>query len=310
MSLEGSIGEFGTPEIFQLILRQQKEGILTLVLESDTILVKFKKGRIVWAGERHEEASLGETLVRLGTISKDQLEAGINKASSKEDESLGRVLCGFGYVTPREIKKVNRLVTEETIFRLLDVQSGYYKFEPKDISYDTELIEPLILTGEFTLKGGGRSVEKQTRSLLQDIDELPKIATTQIEVAQEPPPLVKLPLQKKPAPERAGLTFKGTLNGVTIIALMTALVVSYSSLLITYDSARLSFLEIKNLFVWNELDALCLALDLYYLENRRYPDSLYHLMQEGFIENDSDKKINLEKWGYDLKEERYSLYYK
>ncbi len=309
MSLEGSIGEIGTPEIFQLILRQQKEGILTFTLENEAIFVKFKKGRIVLAGRSPEEESLGEALVRFGKISKDQLESGL-KAPRKEEESLGHILCGFGYVTPKEIKKVNRLVTEETIFRLLDVKSGYYKFEPKDISYDTKLIEPLILTGEFTLEGGKRSVEKQARSLLQDIEELPRIVPTQTEIFQELTPLVESPPQKKLAPERTGFTRKIVFNSVAIIVFMTALAVSYPSLLGRYDRARLSFLEVKNLFVWNDLDTLSLAIDLYYLENRRYPDSLYSLIQEGFIENHSVQKINLEKWGYHLEGERYFLYYK
>ena len=49
MALEGTIRDFGLPDIFQLIGLQRKTGILTLRNEKDTVTVTFENGMVVMA---------------------------------------------------------------------------------------------------------------------------------------------------------------------------------------------------------------------------------------------------------------------
>ena len=47
MALEGTIKDFGLPDIFQLIGLQRKTGLLTLKNEKDQVTVSFENGMVV-----------------------------------------------------------------------------------------------------------------------------------------------------------------------------------------------------------------------------------------------------------------------
>ena len=49
MALEGTIKDFGLPDIFQLIGLQRKTGILTLTSDTENITVTFENGMVVMA---------------------------------------------------------------------------------------------------------------------------------------------------------------------------------------------------------------------------------------------------------------------
>ena len=68
MALEGTIKDFGLPDIFQLIGLQRKTGILTLASATEKVTVTFDGGQVVLAdssGARLEER-LGVVLVKQG----------------------------------------------------------------------------------------------------------------------------------------------------------------------------------------------------------------------------------------------------
>ena len=46
--LQGKIGRFTLPEIFQLIAQSQKTGTLGIQKDDDIVMVYFKKGRIIY----------------------------------------------------------------------------------------------------------------------------------------------------------------------------------------------------------------------------------------------------------------------
>jgi len=157
MALEGSIEEFGLPEIFQMIFLQKKEGILKLTRDKTTLLVEFKQGQIISAGDGDPDARLADSLVRAERINTDQLKAAL-KAQKNGHPSLATALVQSGQFTAAEIKKLNRTFTEESVFALFEWKSGSYKFEPKETSYDHELIEPL--STEFILMEGVRRTDE------------------------------------------------------------------------------------------------------------------------------------------------------
>lgn len=157
MALEGSIQEFGLTEIFQLILIQKKEGILTLSREKDVVCVHFKEGQIIRAGDENEDENFGNALIKNKKMTTDQMKKGLLEQKSKK-QPLAATLVALGYISPAEIKKLHRLIAEEAIFGLFNWKTGHYKFEQKEILYDPDLVEPL--STEFTLMEAMRQIDE------------------------------------------------------------------------------------------------------------------------------------------------------
>ena len=157
MALEGSIQEFGLTEIFQLILIQKKEGILTLTREKEIVCVHFKEGQIIRAGDENEDENFGNALIKNKKMTTDQMKKGLLEQKSKK-QPLAATLVGLGYLSPPEIKKLHRLIAEEAIFGLFNWKTGHYKFEQKEILYDPDLVEPL--STEFTLMEAMRQIDE------------------------------------------------------------------------------------------------------------------------------------------------------
>ncbi len=157
MALEGSIEEFGLPEIFQMILLQKKEGVLTLTREKTTLQVHFNQGQIISSGDGEGDARLADSLVKAEKINTQQLKAAL-KGQKDHNESLAAALVESGHLAAEEIKKLNRTFTEESVFSLFEWKSGSYKFEPKEASYDPQFIEPL--STEYILMEGVRRTDE------------------------------------------------------------------------------------------------------------------------------------------------------
>ncbi|WDT75853.1 MAG: DUF4388 domain-containing protein [Candidatus Manganitrophus sp.] len=181
MALEGSIEEFGLPEIFQMILLQKKEGVLRLTREKTTLFIEFNQGQIISAGDGEGDARLADNLIKAEKISSDQLKA-LLRAQKRDNQPLARALVQAGHLPADAVKKLNRILTEETVFSLFEWKSGTYKFEAKETSYDSQLIEPLS-TDSILMEGATRTDEwpllkKRVPSTEMIFEVLPK----------EPPP--------------------------------------------------------------------------------------------------------------------------
>jgi hypothetical protein len=181
MALEGSIEEFGLPEIFQMILLQKKEGVLKLTHDKTTLFVEFSQGQIISAGDGEQDARLADNLIRAEKINGDQLKA-LLRAQKRDNQALAQALVQSEHLTAEEVKKINRTLTEETVFSLFEWKTGIYKFEAKEISYDSQLVEPLN-TDSILMEGATRTDEwpllkKRVPSTEMVFEVLPK----------EPPP--------------------------------------------------------------------------------------------------------------------------
>lgn len=141
MALKGSIKEFGLSEIFQLIYHQKQEGILLLEKEETVISICFKKGQIIRAYEGDHDKKLGQNLVRAQMISDDQLVIARYRQDNVK-KSLEGVLVDLEFVTKEVLKRLNRLYSEESIYKIFDWESGEYEFVQKDMSYNPLLVQP------------------------------------------------------------------------------------------------------------------------------------------------------------------------
>ncbi len=157
MALKGSIKEFGLSEIFQLIFHQQKEGILLLERDTLKISICFKEGKIIKAYEGNSDEQLREKLLKADILTEDQVVIARYRQENTK-KSLENVFVDLEFLPATEIKRLTRLFTEETIFKLFDWQAGEYAFEQQDIDCNPRLVEPIDT--QFILMEAVRQIDE------------------------------------------------------------------------------------------------------------------------------------------------------
>jgi hypothetical protein len=160
MALEGTIKDFGLPDIFQLIGLQRKTGLLTLKNEKETVTVIFENGMVVMAdsSQKRLEDRLGNVLVKQGKLSKERLDEvlGVQKATLQR---LGHILTSGGYITAKDLQAALQLQVSQIVFKVFRWRDGEYHFEPSDsVDYDRENTSPM--SADFILMEGIRMVDE------------------------------------------------------------------------------------------------------------------------------------------------------
>jgi hypothetical protein len=187
MALEGTIKDFGLPDIFQLIGLQRKTGLLTLKNEKDVVTVTFEGGMVVMADSstKRLEDRLGNVLVKQGKLSKEKLDDALQTQKATL-QRLGHVLTVNNYITEKDLKDALHVQISQLVFKVFRWRDGEYHFAPTDsVEFDRDHFTPL--SADFILMEGIRMVdewpiiEKKIPSM--DIVFRPAVQASQIEVA-------------------------------------------------------------------------------------------------------------------------------
>jgi hypothetical protein len=187
MALEGTIRDFGLPDIFQLIGLQRKTGILTLKNEKDEVTVAFENGMVVAADSstKRLEDRLGNVLVKQGKLTKERLEEALQMQKATL-QRLGHVLTTQNAITNKDLKDAIQVQVSQLVFKVFRWRDGEYHFAPTDnVDYDRENFNPM--SADFILMEGIRMVdewpiiEKKIPSM--DIVFRPAVDPGQIEVS-------------------------------------------------------------------------------------------------------------------------------
>ena len=127
VALRGNLSDFGIGEVFQLIGQQRKTGVLEVDGGGERIHVSFVEGSVVAAATAgpHEDAALGDLLVRAGLLAPDRLVA---LEARVEAEDFRRLLIHEEGLHARDVDATAELVTRETIFKLLRWSAGSFHF--------------------------------------------------------------------------------------------------------------------------------------------------------------------------------------
>ena len=128
-ALHGKLRDFGISEVFQLIGQQGKSGILEVGGDEERIDVAFLDGSVAWAATvgPHEDAALGDMLVRVGLLTPDRL-VEIERLSEKSPEPFRKLIYQHADVPVPEVDTIDELVTRETLFKLLLWSDGSFHF--------------------------------------------------------------------------------------------------------------------------------------------------------------------------------------
>jgi hypothetical protein len=187
MALEGTIKDFGLPDIFQLIGLQRKTGLLTLKNEKDQVTVSFENGMVVNADSstKRLEDRLGNVLVKQGALTKEKLDEALQTQKATL-QRLGHVLTTQNYITTKDLKDALNVQVSQLVFKVFRWRDGEYHFEPSEsVDYDRENFTPM--SSDFILMEGIRMVdewpiiEKKIPSM--DIVFRPVVDAALIEVA-------------------------------------------------------------------------------------------------------------------------------
>jgi len=158
VALQGTIGDFGLPDIFQLIGLQRKSGVLTLERERDRVEIRFIDGCVVGADDRGQrmEDLLGTVLVQTGRISEAQRDAAI-QVQRRTLQRLGYVLVADGAITESELREALQAQVTRIVYRTFRWRSGSYRFEAS-AHVDAEDFAPI--GAESILMEGARMVDE------------------------------------------------------------------------------------------------------------------------------------------------------
>jgi hypothetical protein len=160
MALEGTIKDFGLPDIFQLIGLQRKTGVLTLTSDKETVTVTFENGMVVMADSsaKRLEDRLGHVLVKQAKLSKERLDEALQTQRATL-QRLGHVLITGNYITTKDLKEALQTQVSQIVFKVFRWRDGEYHFAPTDsVDYDRDNFTPM--SADFILMEGIRMVDE------------------------------------------------------------------------------------------------------------------------------------------------------
>jgi len=160
MALEGTIKDFGLPDIFQLIGLQRKTGLLTLKSDKESVTVTFENGMVVMADadSKRLEDRLGNVLVKQGKLPPEDLEEALQTQKATL-QRLGHILITANYITPKDLKDALQVQVSQIVFKLFRWRDGEYHFAPTDsVDYDRDNFNPM--SADFILMEGIRMVDE------------------------------------------------------------------------------------------------------------------------------------------------------
>ena len=162
MALEGTIRDFGLPDIFQLIGLQRKTGLLTLTNEKDeeSVTVTFENGMVVMAdsSSKRLEDRLGNVLVKQGKLPKERLDE-VLVTQRATLQRLGHILVTNNYITSKDLKDALQVQVAQIVFKVFRWRDGEYHFAPTEaVDYDRENFNPM--SADFILMEGIRMVDE------------------------------------------------------------------------------------------------------------------------------------------------------
>ena len=168
--LQGKIGRFTLPEIFQLIANSRKTGTLGIQKDDDIVMVYFRKGKIIYGYGPRQTFHLGELLREKGKITAEQLgEAVSTQARTDSSKRLGQILIEKGFISRIDLEQVVRSQVEELIYSLLGWDDGSFKFYENQYPTDEEITVDISV--ENAILEGARRIDEINR-LKESLPEL------------------------------------------------------------------------------------------------------------------------------------------
>ena len=164
MALAGNLRDFGVAEILQLIMTQEKTGVLTLKSSGRVANIGFENGKLVEAtyGDASRDKVLKDYFTKSGRISPEELRE-IERHQAETGSHFEEVLLKFGFVSEKELKELVVFRIQEVLDVLLTWNEGDYRFDTDAVIYPKGVVQVLINPQAVIMEG------------MRRIDEWPRI---------------------------------------------------------------------------------------------------------------------------------------
>lgn len=129
MAIKGSLREASLADVVQLLYLGRRSGCLSVASERNFASVWFDDGGIIFAGMVSRNDRLGERLVASGRLTAEALEEAIAVQAAVPGQRLGAVLLRLGHLSREQLDAELRRQVEETIYTLFTWTSGTFSFE-------------------------------------------------------------------------------------------------------------------------------------------------------------------------------------
>jgi hypothetical protein len=178
-ALQGNIGRFTLPEIFQLIANSRKTGTLGIQKDDDIVMVYFKRGRIIYGYGPRQTFHLGQILKDRGRISAEQLDDAVGtQAREASSKRLGQILMEKKFIDRADLEEVVRNQVQELVYSLLSWENGTFKFYENQYPTDEEITVDISV--ENAILEGYRRIDELNllKEALPDFSSVLSIAAT------------------------------------------------------------------------------------------------------------------------------------
>ena len=132
-SFSGRLKALSICDVLEFIRVLNRRGILVLREEGREVSVQVKDGRIVGVVSNHPDGNLAEFLFREQKISREQVEAAVER--ERNGERPARILIEAGIVTPKSLWEALRRQAQSIINDLFEWEKGEFSFhEVREVS--------------------------------------------------------------------------------------------------------------------------------------------------------------------------------
>jgi len=154
--LQGFIEGIPVGNLIMLLNRLKKTGVLLFHFNGINKSLYFKNGNIVFATSNLDDDRLGESLIRNGKITQEQLDLAAKEITPAK--KLGKVLVEKGFITAKELFLGVRVQIEEIVVSLFGFNSGYFEFKEENF---TETAANIPINLRNTILKGLRKFKKR-----------------------------------------------------------------------------------------------------------------------------------------------------
>jgi tetratricopeptide (TPR) repeat protein len=158
MAIKGSLKEASLPDVLQLLAMGKKTGCLSVTHRNNFGSIYFDKGRICYAAIVNRRDRLGDILLKSGAITPAQLQEAIDAQEKQRDRRLGEILVGLGIISRDDLHKQIRLQIEEAVYFLFTWTQGTFNFEADIRPEEQDFL--VMINPESLLLEGARRVDE------------------------------------------------------------------------------------------------------------------------------------------------------
>jgi hypothetical protein len=166
MPLVGNIRDFGLSDFLYLVDRGYKTGCLYLNRENEKAVLFFEKGKLIAASRQQgKDDTIGDVLVSLGTLSKQQVEQAEQTRRNKGDGiTLTQVLTSENIISADELQRVLQThVEENVVYGLFGWPDGEFLFEHGQKPEPDAPVMPMPVPVENLIMEGVRRIDEWGR---------------------------------------------------------------------------------------------------------------------------------------------------